>query len=271
MAIFKVYQTPPATTQSVVSYALKTGYRHIDSARVYYNEGPCARAMSSSGLPRSELFFTSKVYSNSLSYAETVAQINSTIKATGLSYIDLMLIHAPYGGSAGRKGAWKALVEAVEAGKVRSIGVSNYGVHHLDELEQHIKELEAERGPGRGGVLSVGQWELQPWLSHPDIVAWCRKRGVVVQAFSPLTRGKRLKDPLLKPLMKKHNKTAAQILMRWSLQMGFVPLPKSENPSRIEENADVYDLELSEEDMEVLDTGRYENSAWDPTVIPLDH
>lgn len=181
-----------------------------------------------------------------------------------------MLIHAPYGGSAGRKGAWKALVEAVEAGKVRSIGVSNYGVHHLDELEKHIAELEAERGPGGGGVLSVGQWELQPWLSHPDIVAWCRKRGVVVQAFSPLTRGKRLNDPLLKPLMKKYGKTAAQILMRWSLQKGFVPLPKSEKESRIMENADVYGFELDENDMKVLDTGKYENSAWDPTITPLD-
>jgi diketogulonate reductase-like aldo/keto reductase len=157
-------------------------------------------------------------------------------------------------------------VEAVEAGKVRSIGVSNYSIHHLNELELHIKELEAERGPGKGGVLSVGQWELQPWLSHPDIVEWCRKRGVVAQAFSPLTRGKRLNDSLLKPLMKKHNKPAAQILMRWSLQMGFIPLPKSVKPSRIEENADIYGFELDVEDMKVLDTGKYENSAWDPTV-----
>lgn len=227
--------------------------------------------MDSSSIPRSEIFFTSKIYSNYLSYNRTVFQINSTLKATGLKYIDLMLIHAPYGGASGRKGAWKALVEAVERGTVRSIGVSNYGVHHLEELEQYIKELEIERGgPGRGGVLSVGQWELQPWLAHPDIVAWCRKRGVVVQAFSPLTRGKRLNDPLLKPLMKKHNKTAAQILMRWSLRMGFVPLPKSVKPGRIEENADIYDFELTEDDMKILDTGKYENSAWDPTVMPLD-
>lgn len=136
-----------------------------------------------------------------------------------------------FSSSKGRKGAWKALVEAVESGKVRSIGVSNYGVHHLNKLEKHITELESERGgPGKGSVLSAGQWELQLWLSHPDIIAWCRERGVVVQAFSPLTHWKRLNDPLLKPLMKKHNKTAAQILMRLSLQIGFVPLPKSEKP-----------------------------------------
>ena len=199
-----------------------------------------------------------------------MSQINGTLRETRLDYIDLMLIHAPYGGPKGRKGAWLALVEAVEAGKIRSIGVSNYGVRHLDELEGYIKELEKERGgKGKGGVISVGQWELQPWLSHPDIVTWCKERGIVVQAFSPLTRGKRLNDPLLKPIMKRTSKSAAQVLMRWSLQMGFVPLPKSAKKERIVQNAEVYDFELTEEEMKVLDTGKYENSAWDPTVTPL--
>lgn len=181
-----------------------------------------------------------------------------------------MLIHAPYGGPSGRKGAWRALVEAQEAGKVRSIGVSNYGVHHLNELEAYIKELESSRGPARGGLISVGQWELHPWLARPDIVSWCKERGIVVQAYSPLTRGKRLDDPLLKPIMKRTGKTAAQVLMRWSLQMGFVPLPKSVTLTRIEENADIYDFELTEEEMVSLDTGKYEPCAWDPTVSPLN-
>ena len=180
-----------------------------------------------------------------------------------------MLIHAPYGGSAGRKAAWKALVEAKEAGKVRSIGVSNYGVHHLNELEMHMEELEAERGPGRGGVIDVGQWELQPWLSHPDIVSWCRRREIVIQAFCPLTRAKRLNDPLLKPIVERTNKTAAQVLMRWSLQMGFSPLPKSVKPERIEENADIYDFELTADEMKLLDTEKYERCAWELTILPL--
>jgi|SRR5450432_1592501 diketogulonate reductase-like aldo/keto reductase len=225
--------------------------------------------MAASGLPRSSLFFTSKIYSRALSYHSSVSQIDETLKTTGLEYIDLMLIHAPYGGSMGRKGAWRALVEAQDAGKVRSIGVSNYGVHHLDELEAYIKELEAERGSGKGGVISVGQWELQPWLARPDIVSWCKERGVVVEAYSPLTRAKRLTDPLLKPIMKRTGKTAAQVLMRWSLQMGFVPLPKSVTLERIEENAEIYDFELTEEEMKSLDTGKYEPCAWDPTVSPL--
>jgi len=207
-----------------------------------------------------------------------------------------MLIHAPYGGPFGRQEAWRALVDAQETGKVRSIGVSNYGLHHLLELEAYIKELESDRGTGRGGVISVGQWELQPWLARTEIVSvrysafglyfllfvlqgwklsnffsqWCKQRGIVVQAYSPLTRAKKLDDDLLKPILKRSGKTAAQVLIRWSLQMGFVPLPKSAKFERIEENADVYDFELTAEEMESLDTGKYVPCAWDPTISPLD-
>lgn len=182
-----------------------------------------------------------------------------------------MLIHAPYGGREGRKGAWRALVEAQEAGLVRSIGVSNYGVHHLEELEAFIKELEVERGgPGKGGKIDVGQWELHPWLARPDIVAWCRERGVVLEAYSPLVRGQRMGSTLLKLLEKKHGKSAAQILLRWSLQKGFVPLPKSVTKARIEENADIFDFALDEEDMKSLETGEYSPCIWDPTVSSLE-
>ncbi len=239
----------------------------VDSAAVYRNEAPSAAAMKKSGIPRSELFFTSKIPPRALNYTNAKAQIQRTLQQTGLSYIDLMLIHAPYGGREGRKGAWKALVEAQEAGLVRSIGVSNYGVYHLDEMETYIAELERERGgKGKGGAIDVGQWELHPWLARPDIVEWCRKRNVVIEAYSPLVRGKRMNEKILKPLTEKYNKTAAQVLLRWSLQMGFVPLPKSVTPQRIEENADVYDFELTEEEMKSLDTGKYEPCAWDPTV-----
>jgi diketogulonate reductase-like aldo/keto reductase len=252
-------------------YRQLTIHLKVDSAAAYRNEAPCARAMKASGIPRSELFFTSKIPPRGLSYEKTVSQIHTTLKETGLDYIDLMLIHAPYGGSANRKGTWKALVEAQEAGKIRSLGISNYGVQHLDELEQHIKELEAERGgAGRGGVISVGQWELHPWLARPDIVKWCHAKNVVLEAYSPLVRAKRNDEPILQPMMKKYGKTATQILLRWSLQMGFVPLPKSVTLSRIEENADVYDFELTKEEMKSLDTGKYEPCAWDPTVAKLE-
>jgi diketogulonate reductase-like aldo/keto reductase len=242
----------------------------VDSAAAYRNEAPCGAAMLKSDMPRELLFFTSKIPPKNLSYEKTKATVDATLTIDGLKYIDLMLIHAPYGGSSNRKGAWRALVEAQEEGKIRSIGISNYGVHHLDELEVHIKELEQERGLGGGGVISVGQWELHPWLPRPDIVSWCRSRDIVVEAYSPLVRGERMDEKVLKPLMEKYNKTAAQVLLKWSLQKGFVPLPKSVTPTRIEENADVFDFELTEGELESLSMDEYSPCTWDPTVSALD-
>lgn len=123
---------------------------------------------------------------------------------------DRILLHAPYGGREGREGAWRALVEAQRAGKTRSIGVSNYGVHHLDELEEYNKNI--------GGKIDVGQYELHPWLGRQDIVEWLQKRNVVVEAYSPLVQATKMNDPSLQALVKKHNKTPAQVLLRWSLQ-----------------------------------------------------
>lgn len=142
--------------------------------------------MKKSGIPRSELFFTTKIPPRDMSYAAAKRDIDLTLQRTGLGYVDLYLLHAPYGGKEGRLGAWKALVEGVEAGKIRSIGVSNYGVHHLEELEAYIKDTDARNGKGRGGVLSVNQVELHPWLARKDIVDWCEKRGVLLEACSLL-------------------------------------------------------------------------------------
>ncbi|KAL8808152.1 MAG: hypothetical protein Q9182_000216 [Xanthomendoza sp. 2 TL-2023] len=248
-------------------YAMLSGYKiPIDSARVYRNEGPCSEAFKKSGIPRSEIFFTSKVPPRSMGYDQTKASINSSFSQTGLDYIDLYLIHAPYGGAEARRGTWRALVEAQQAGQIRSIGVSNYGVHHLDELESYIQELESQNGKGKGGEISVGQWELHPWLARPDIVSWCQKRGVVVQAYCPIVRGERFEEPVLQPLVKKYGKTPSQVLLRWSLQKGFVPLPKSVTPSRIDENADIYDFNLTDEEMKSLETDEYAPCAWDPTT-----
>jgi diketogulonate reductase-like aldo/keto reductase len=206
-----------------------------------------------------------------ISYEGAKTQVLATLASTQLHYIDLMLLHSPHGGSENRKGAWKALVEAVEEGKVRSIGVSNYGVHHLDELEKHIAELEAERGgKGKGGVISVGQWEVHPWCRRGDIVQWCRQRGVVVEAYAPLVRMKQLGDAALKNISEKHGRTEAQVLLRWSLQNGFVPLPKSVTPERIKQNSEVFGWELSEEDIKGLGSDEYAPMAWDPTTTGLD-
>ncbi|KAF2089946.1 aldo-keto reductase-like protein [Saccharata proteae CBS 121410] len=263
---YGVIYSPAADCERVVSHALNVGYRHVDSAVAYRNEEPCAAALKRSGIARDQLFFTSKVPPKNMSYDSAVQCINETLRITGLDYVDLYLLHSPYGGKDARLGAWKALVEAVEANKVRSIGVSNYGVHHLEELEAWQKDMEARNGKGKGGVLSVNQVELHPWLARPDIVQWCEQRNVLLEAYSPLVRATKNEDPTLKNLAKKYNKTPSQILLRWSLQKGFVPLPKTVTESRIEENRHIYDFELSDEDMDSLHTGVYEPCAWDPTV-----
>jgi diketogulonate reductase-like aldo/keto reductase len=261
-----MYGTPRSRLELSLTNTLQ-----IDSAASYKNEGGCGAAIKelSKTVPRESIFFTSKV--RKVNYELTKAQVDKTLQETGLEYIDLMLLHAPYGGSEARKGGWKALVEAVEAGKVRSIGVSNYGVHHLDELEKHIAELEEERGgKGKGGVLSVGQYEIHPWCARNDIVEWCKKRGVAVEAYSPLVRGERWGEPVLKKFAEKYGKSEAQVLIRWSLQKGYIPLPKSVTPERIRANTDVYDFELTKEEVNELETKEYKPVCWDPTIISLE-
>ncbi|EAS33564.3 aldo-keto reductase [Coccidioides immitis RS] len=255
---FGVYQTPPEVTEKVTLKALETGYRHIDSAKAYCNEAECGEAIRASGLKREDVFFTTKVPWRSLGYEKTKQSIEESLKAAKVDYYDLILLHAPYGGRDAREGSWRALVEAQKAGKVRSIGVSNYGVHHLDELEEYNKSI--------GGKIDVGQYEIHPWLSRRDIVEWLRKRNVVVEAYSPLVRAQKMDEPILHELAKKHNKTPAQILVRWSLQKGLIPLPKSVTESRIVENANVFDFELSEQDMKAMETNEYQNVCWDPTT-----
>jgi diketogulonate reductase-like aldo/keto reductase len=216
---YGVYQTPADITSSVVNHALSTGYRHVDSAVAYRNEAPSADGMKASGIPREELFFTTKIPPKDMRYETAKEHIENTLQVTGFDYVDLYLLHSPYGGKEGRIGAWKALVEGVQAGKIRSIGVSNYGVHHLDELEAFIKETDAKEGKGKGGVLSINQVELHPWLARPDIVKWCEDRGVLLEAYCPIVRAQKNDDPLVVPLAKKYGKTVSQVLIRWSLQM----------------------------------------------------
>ncbi|KAJ5489198.1 oxidoreductase [Penicillium diatomitis] len=266
---FGVYKTPPEDSYRCCLEAFQAGYRHIDSAAAYKNEAGCGSAIRDSKIPREEIFFTSKVIN--ISYDGAKETVEQTLTLAGLDYLDLMLLHKPMGGSENRKGAWKALVEAVEAGKVRSIGVSNYGVHHLEELQQHIHELQAERGgKDKGGTLSVNQVELHPWLARKELVDWCENNGVALQAYSPIVRGARFEEPYLQALAKKYNKTPAQILIRWSLDKGFIPLPKSVTPDRIKANAQVFDFELTPSEVQELETEEYSPCAWDPTVRTLD-
>ncbi|KAJ5132167.1 hypothetical protein N7448_006325 [Penicillium atrosanguineum] len=238
------------------TYKLVSGYEipvvgfGVDSAKVYGNEQQSAAAIRKSGLDRSQIFYTSKVPKSYMGYEQAKKAIEESIAAANLGYIDLMLIHAPYGGKEARLGTWKALVEAQKAGKIRSLGVSNFGIKQLEELEEYIKN-------GGGGQIAVGQYEIHPWCPREDIAEWLRSRNIIVEAYSPLVQATRMKEPVLQTLAKKHGKTPAQIL-------GYVPLPKSVTDSRILENSQVFDFKLSDEDMASLKLNEYAPVCWDP-------
>lgn len=255
-----VYQN---TGQSVIDAcvaAFAAGYRHIDSAQVYRNEAEVGKAFKLSGLDRSDVFITSKVNSKNHGYNKATEWINRSLENFGMSYIDLFLIHDPLSGKEKRLETWKALIQARDDGKLRSVGVSNYGVPHLEELVSESLELP-----------SINQIELHPFCQQRTIVEWCKAHDVIVQAYCPLTRGERWEHPDLKSLAEKHGKEVPHILVRWSLQMGYSPLPKSALPERVRSNSNVYDFELDPEDMETLnalDEGDKGAVSWNPIHAP---
>jgi len=235
--------------------ALKHGYRHIDTAQMYRNEAEVGRAVKDSGIPREELFITTKVIQNSHGYDSTLKVVDESLSKLGLSYIDLYLIHSPLSGKERRLETYRALLAKRDAGAIRSVGVSNYGVHHLEEIHEAGLETPA-----------VNQIELHPLCQQKDIVAYCREREIVVQAYCPLIRGN-FSAPALQEVSSRVGKDPAQVLVRWSLQRGFVPLPKSSNPQRVQSNADVFDFALSDEDLaklDALDKGADGAISWNP-------
>ncbi|KAF1943658.1 Aldo/keto reductase [Clathrospora elynae] len=238
---FGVYQSPEDKCATSCKKALEAGYRHIDTAQFYENETQVGRALLESGLLREQVFLTSKILSSGEDVESTYQKIcDSVEKLAGKDgYVDLFLIHSPNVGTGPRKMMWQALEQAQERGKVRDIGVSNYGIKHIEEM----KEFCSNWPP------AVNQIELHPWCQQVEIVDWCERHNVLIEAYSPLVRNKKAEDETIVSIAKKHNKEPNQVLVRWSLQKGFVPLPKSDTPSRIVSNADVYDFNLDEEDM----------------------
>ncbi|KAJ7497447.1 NADP-dependent oxidoreductase domain-containing protein [Mycena latifolia] len=254
---FGVYQNYDARPS--VLEAFKAGYRHVDSAQVYRNEDAVGAAIKGSGLNREDLFITTKCVSKTHGYESTLKGVDASLAKFGLDYIDLFLIHDPYSGTERRLATYKALLEAKAAGKIRSVGVSNYGVHHLEELKAAKFEMPA-----------VNQIELHPLCQQNPIVKYCKDNSIVVQAYCPIIRGKMDLDVVTK-IATKHKRDPAQILLRWSLQKGFVPLPKSATPSRIHSNAELYDFELDAEEMsalDALDRGKEGAISWNPVDAP---
>lgn len=263
-----VYLLPLAECAEIVNNALEVGYRHLDSARLYGNERETAEGIarflkSNSSVKRQDIFYTTKIWPSDFGYEATTRALQQSFDEikNDIGYIDLVLLHHPTAPPQKRLEAYQALQDAYRKGLVKNIGVSNYGVHHLEELySQPWLTIEP----------AVNQIELNPWCQQADIVDFCRKHNIIVQAYSPLMFGHRLDDPELVALAQKYSKTTAQILIRWNLQNGFVPLPKTVRTSRLKENFDVYDFELSQDEMKFLGspTGKYLPNGDDPTAGP---
>ncbi|CRG87242.1 hypothetical protein PISL3812_04259 [Talaromyces islandicus] len=242
---FGTHETGPQSVQATLT-ALKAGYRLIDTAQFYRNETEVGQAVAQSGIDRDDVFITTKIMtpagSPEATYQKVVDSVNKIAGSDG--YVDLFLIHSSSSGPAGRKQLWQALERLFHEGRTKSIGVSNYGVQHIEEMKAYAKVWPPD----------VNQIELHPWCQQRRIERYCKSNGIVVQAYCPLVRGNKANDPTLVGLGKKYKKTTAQVLVRYALQKGWVPLPKSGTPERIIANADVYDFEISKDDMATLDS-----------------
>jgi diketogulonate reductase-like aldo/keto reductase len=274
-----VWQTRAgAPCEAAVLAALEAGYRHIDTAAMYGNEESVGAAVRASGIPREHIFVTTKLWNSDHGNPERA--LDTSLRKLKFDYVDLYLIHYPV---RERRQSWRALEALRSGGKARSIGVSNFTIRHLTELLGETKTIPA-----------VNQVEFHPYLYQRELLEFCVARRIVVEAYSPLTKGERLKDPKLVAVAKKYStsgpqpvaprsrlslldrlsrrpetKSTAQILIRWALQHGLAVIPKSANRGRIFENADVFDFEISTDDMRLLD--RFDENlrtCWDPTNAP---
>ncbi|KIY74251.1 Aldo/keto reductase [Cylindrobasidium torrendii FP15055 ss-10] len=255
---FGVYQNSDAVP--AVLEAFKAGYRHIDSAQAYHNEAQVGKAFRQSGLKREDVYITSKINSPDHGYVRTLKGVDASLEEFSFDYLDLYLIHSPLSGRDLRLATYKALVEAKAAGKLKSIGVSNYGIKHIEEIRDAGYELP-----------SVNQIELHPFCQQRQIVKYCVANNIAVEAYCPIMRGQRFDHPILVKISKKHDKDIAQILIRWSLQRDYIPLPKSATPSRIQSNFQVFDWELDVADMDELnglDLGKDGAVSWNPVDAP---
>ncbi|THY56849.1 aldo-keto reductase [Aureobasidium pullulans] len=241
---FGVYQSHGPTCKKSCLTALEAGYRHIDSAQYYANEQLVGDAVKESNVDRKDVFITTKILSPGKDEEETYQSlVESVNKIDEGGYVDLFLIHSPSSGPQGRKTMWTALERLHKEGKAKAIGVSNFGKGQIEELKTFAKVWPPH----------VNQIELHPWNQQRVAVEYCQANNIVVEAYCPLVRNQKADDPTLKSLSEKYKKSTGQVLIRYCLQKGWVPLPKSDTPSRIKDNADIYDFEISKEDMSKLD------------------
>eukprot|EP00747_Dinoflagellata_sp_TGD_P167650 gnl/TRDRNA2_/TRDRNA2_192399_c0_seq1.p1 gnl/TRDRNA2_/TRDRNA2_192399_c0~~gnl/TRDRNA2_/TRDRNA2_192399_c0_seq1.p1 ORF type:complete len:341 (-),score=63.37 gnl/TRDRNA2_/TRDRNA2_192399_c0_seq1:103-1125(-) len=259
-----VYMSSPGPeTYNAVKWALELGYRLIDTATLYDNEADVGRAIRDSGIPRSELWITTKLWNSSHGYQETLRAAKKSMSLMGLDYIDLYLVHSPRGGKIVE--TWDAMLRLQREGLVRSIGVSNYGVSHLEALRTQGRPAPA-----------LNQIEMHPlvYQERRGLLDYCKTNGIHVQAYGSMFFGKspKVAEAAVSGVVAAHlGKSAAQVLLRWGLQMGFLIIPKSVKRHRLEENMNIFDFELSDAEMAKLGALRGQLGAyWNPTVDPVD-
>jgi len=256
-----VFQSPSGdATRQAVAWALEAGYRMIDTAAMYGNEADVGAAVRASGIPREEIFVTTKLWHTDHGYEPALAAAHRSYERLGLGPIDLYLIHWPRADPPqNRRESWRALERLRRDGVCRSIGVSNYAVRHLEEMTQYADVPPA-----------VDQVEFHPFVYDPEFLAYCRTAAIQVEAYSPMTRGRRMDDPTVRAIAQAHGRTPAQVFLRWGIEHGLVEIPKSVRRERIVENAQVFDFSLSREEVAQLDGLRDGRrvTAWDPAEIP---
>jgi 2,5-diketo-D-gluconate reductase A len=244
---FGVFQVPPEDTQRVVEEALAAGYRHIDTAAAYRNEKGVGAGIAASGIPREEVFVTTKLWNEQQGFDSTLATFEKSLGRLGMEYVDLYLIHWPVPTEDRFVETWKAFERIREQGGARTIGVSNFRIEDLERLERETDTLP-----------TVNQVELHPRFQQRELRAWHEEHGIATEAWSPLGQGALLGEPPVVETAERHGRTPAQVIIRWHLQLGNVVIPKSVTPERIRENIAVFDFELGDEEMasiEAIDTG----------------
>ncbi|APA15439.1 hypothetical protein SS1G_09121 [Sclerotinia sclerotiorum 1980 UF-70] len=255
-----VYMTSGRETETAVSAALSVGYLAFDSAEWYANEVQVGSAIkkylsANKEVKRENLWFTTKLKTNT-SYDATRKAVKDSLKRSGLDYIDLYLLHSPYGGKRRRLECWRAVEDAIADGEVKAGGVSNFGIKHLQDILDSKPKI----------IPAVNQIEVHPFNTRTNITSFCQSNGIVVEAYAPLVQALRMTHPKIVSLSRKYSCTPAQLLVRWSLQHGYVPLPKSIKKERLISNADVDGFEIEDEDLKEMDSlDEYLVTDWDPT------
>jgi 2,5-diketo-D-gluconate reductase A len=256
---YGVYQVTKEECERCVLDALKVGYRHIDTAQAYYNEEEVGNAIKKSGIPRKEIFLTTKVWVTNYGYEQTIKCVEDSLKKLQTDYIDLMLLHQPFGDY---YGAWRALEDLYEKGILKSIGISNFYSDRMIDLTcfSRIKPM-------------VNQVETHPFNQQIEAQQWMKKYGVQIEAWAPFGegRGDMFTNPTIAAIGKKYNKSVAQVILRWELQRGIVVIPKSTHIERMQENFNVFDFTLSDEDMSIIASLDKKQSSFfshqDPTTV----